>query len=103
MTTSKRSLRPKRPRNKVKSRHKITFELDTDLEVAVRGALGQTTKAIARRTKLTECMVQYRLSKARIKRADYRNATSPIALTVTSMMMSPLSKQFQRKLTPLFT
>lgn len=46
----------------------------SDFNVALYGALGLSTIAIALKTGLTPCQVVYRLNKAQIKRADYRNA-----------------------------
>lgn len=59
-----------------KSRHKITFLDDDDLFVAFLGEVGWHSRAIAERTNMTECQVNYRLHKANIKRKDYRNGES---------------------------
>lgn len=46
---------------------------ESDIQCAIMGALGMSTKAIIKRTHLTPCQVTYRLNKKGIKRADYRN------------------------------
>lgn len=85
-----------------KSRHSITFLDSVDLEVAVRGSLGQTTKAISAATQLTESQVQYRLTKATIKRADYRNGRSRESQLVFNTVRGKLTRQFRKALPPQF-
>lgn len=51
------------------------FARSDDFAVALHGAMGRSTTFIARLTGLTPCQVQYRLSRAQIRRADYRNGT----------------------------
>jgi hypothetical protein len=58
----------------------VDFELNEhDLECAILGEAGWHTRAIASATNLTESQVTYRLGRAGIKRADYRNGQSEMA------------------------
>lgn len=50
-----------------------------DLECAIMGEAGWHTRAIARETGLTESQVTYRLARASVKRANYRNGESEMA------------------------
>jgi len=58
---------------------RVTWSTDEELECAILGALGFSTKFIMERTGLTHCQVGYRLNKGSIKRADYRNGQSEMA------------------------
>lgn len=62
----------------------VDFETDCDLECAILGKAGWHSRAIARETGLTENQVTYRLGRAGIRRADYRNGTSEMAHFVLS-------------------
>lgn len=66
--------------------HTVVFKTGSDEDHAVRYAMcGQTTKAIAAKTGLTEAQVQYRLTKAKVKRTGkdgFRNGTNPFAVKV---------------------
>lgn len=61
---------------------RITFQNVNDLEVAILGSMGFSTAFIMERTGLTKYQVVYRLTKAEVKRADYRNGHSRIAKSV---------------------
>jgi len=63
---------------------RITWTHDDELQCAILGGQGFSTKMICARTGLTPCQVSYRLNKARIKRADYRNGNSDVASQVLS-------------------
>ena len=86
-----------------KGHHKITFAEDTDLEVAFLGSCGFHTKAIARRTKMSESMVQYRLSKAKIKRKDYRDCNTQMSKVVIETMRPKIAPDLQEDLLDMFT
>ncbi len=58
------------------------YQNQADIEAALLGSLGFSTSYIEARTRLTKCQVQYRLGKAHIKRADYRNGTNVLARKV---------------------
>lgn len=88
---------------KKKSRHHITFLDATDLEVAVRGALGQSTKAIQMKTRLTPCQITYRLAKAGIKRIDYRNGETQLSRQVYNEMGERIGDRLQATLSRQFT
>ena len=53
-----------------------------DQDVFIMGALGWATDKICKHTGYSKCQVTYRLGRAEVKRADYRNGESPISLTV---------------------
>lgn len=55
------------------------FANSEDMQAAILGALGMSTEYIAKKTKLTEGQVAYRLAKAKIRRADYRNGSGVLA------------------------
>jgi hypothetical protein len=60
--------------------HIVVFKNGSDEDIAARLALcGQSTRAIMEQTGLTESQVIYRLHKARVKRAEFRNGTSDFA------------------------
>lgn len=50
-----------------------------DFKCAMMGSLGFSTNLIMRHTELTPSQVGYRLRKAEIRRADYRNGESAVA------------------------
>lgn len=58
---------------------RVNWTSDEDLECAILGALGFSTKFIMERTGLTHCQVGYRLNKGSIKRKDYRDGSSAMA------------------------
>lgn len=66
---------------------------DVDLEVALLGEAGWHTKSIARKTRLTESQVLYRLGLAKIKRSDYRNGKSAVASLIVGIIRNPHSAQ----------
>ena len=68
------------------------FSYDEDFECAYLAALGRSNRCIIARTKLTPGKITYRLRKARIRRIDYRDGTSDIALIVERALRSPLNK-----------
>lgn len=55
-----------------------------DHEAALLGAMGMSTNFIQSRTNLSSGQVGYRLKKAGIARADFRNGSSPFARLVLS-------------------
>lgn len=61
---------------------RVTWSTDEELECAILASLGFSTRFIEARTGLTPCQVTYRLKKADIKRADYRNGESTMAQRV---------------------
>jgi hypothetical protein len=58
------------------------FTNDCDKQCALYGAMGLSTAFIMEKTGLSLCQVNYRLQKARIKRADYRNGGSVFVKSV---------------------
>jgi hypothetical protein len=58
---------------------RVTWTRSDELRCAMLAGMGFSTKLIVRETGLSPCQVTYRLNKARIKRADYRNGTSYLA------------------------
>lgn len=71
------------PTNNTKPRPVDFFRHDEDFECAYMGALGFSTRAILQIAKgLTSGQINYRLKKAQIRRMDYRNGVSHVALTV---------------------
>lgn len=68
------------------------FQYDEDFEVAYMGSLGFSTRAIIMRTKLSAGKVTYRLKKAHIKRMDYRNGDSDIAILVDHSLRGAIVK-----------
>jgi hypothetical protein len=52
---------------------------EDDFQVCLMGSLGMSTKAICESTGLSHCQVTYRLNKAQVSRAQYRNGTSAVA------------------------
>lgn len=61
---------------------RVTWTTDEELQCAILGALGFSTKFIAEQTGLSFCQISYRLNKGKIKRADYRNGESEMAQRV---------------------
>lgn len=61
---------------------RVHWTSDEDLQCAILAALGFSTQMIAERTGLTNSQITYRLKKAAIKRADYRNGESAMAQRV---------------------
>lgn len=61
---------------------RVQWTSEEDLQCAILASLGFSTKHIMNVTGLTQCQVTYRLNKAHIKRADYRNGTSDMAKRV---------------------
>lgn len=53
-----------------------------DFECVLLGSLGFSTRLIQNRTGLTPSQVAYRLRRAGVKRADYRNGESTLATSV---------------------
>lgn len=64
-----------------KAKHRrVDFIRDpVDFQCALLGALGLSTSYIGKETELTPCQITYRLHKANVKRADYRNGGSAFA------------------------
>lgn len=75
---------------------RIHWTSDEDLQCAILGGMGFSTKMIAERTGLSPCQISYRLNKASIKRRDYRDGTSDVADRMLSFI--PKSKQHTRDL-----
>lgn len=65
----------------------VDFDLNPDdLECALLGKAGWHTQAIAEATGLTQSQVTYRLGRAGVKRADYRNGQSEMAKFVLAQI-----------------
>lgn len=61
---------------------RVTWTSDEELQCAILGSMGFSTRFIQEKTGLTPCQVSYRLNKASIKRRDYRNGESAMAQRV---------------------
>ena len=68
------------------------FSYDEDFECAYLAAIGRSNRSIIARTKLTPGKITYRLRKAQIRRVDYRDGNSEIALMVERSLRGSLSK-----------
>ncbi len=69
---------------------KVTWTRSDELRCAMLAGMGFSTKLIVKETGLTPCQVTYRLNKARIKRADYRNGQSHVAqMTIRHAQTDP--------------
>lgn len=66
---------------------RVNWTSDEDLQCAILGALGFSTKYIGEQTGLTNCQITYRLGKGSIKRKDYRNGESDMAQRVIQRAM----------------
>jgi hypothetical protein len=67
-----------------------------DFKVCMMAGIGMSTKAICEATGLSHCQVTYRITRANIKRAAYRNGESPVAkamLRQTTEVAAPLIKK----------
>ena len=88
MTTNGRT-RPRR----------VDFLTDVDdFRVALLGALGKSTRFITTHTDLTPYQVNYRLTKAGIKRRDYRDGTSPYDRLIFAEVEDALTLRLRRVL-----
>lgn len=70
---------------------RVTWTSDDELRCAILAGMGFSTQFIMEETGLTQSQVTYRLNKAQIKRADYRNGGS--AMAERMMGYIPASKQ----------
>jgi hypothetical protein len=78
---------------------RVDFGLyDEDFECAYLGSIGRTTKSIMLRTRLGPGQVNYRLKKAAIRRMDFRNGTSDVAMIVERALRGPITKNLEKHL-----
>ena len=83
--------------------HTVVFKTGSDEDIAVRLALcGQSTQAIMEETGLTESQVIYRLHKARVTRALYRNGTGEFARRVLPVITKMAAVEVKEKIAPKF-
>jgi len=83
--------------------HTVVFRTGSDEDIAAQLALaGQSTKAIMLETGLTQCQVIYRLHKAGVKRADFRNGTSMVAQKTLPYIRRVAAQQVKEKIAPKF-
>lgn len=75
---------------------RVTWTSDDELRCAILAGMGFSTKFIMAETGLTQSQITYRLHKAAIKRADYRNGDSAMAERMLGYV--PASKQAIRGL-----
>lgn len=68
---------------------RVRWTRDDELRCALLASMGFSTRYIVAETGLTPCQVSYRLNKARIKRADYRNGESDMAQLILHRMALP--------------
>jgi len=78
---------------------RVTWTQDDELRCAILAGMGFSTKFIMAETGLTACQISYRLRKASIKRAEYRNGESAMAERMLGYV--PSSKQAIRGLMKL--
>jgi hypothetical protein len=71
---------------------------EDDFRAVLLGSLGFSTTCIADKTGLSHGQVLYRLGKAAVKRADYRNGDSPIAGVVLRGMEQEVSRRLRDSL-----
>lgn len=91
-----------KPESTPVNRHKIRFINPIEIECAIRAEMGFTTKSIAAVTGLSEGQTQYRISKAKIKRRDYRSGESYYAKMALKSMHPYLAKHVSRDIAPRF-
>jgi hypothetical protein len=83
--------------------HTVVFKQGSDEDFAARyGLMGQTTKAISRQTGLSESQVQYRLTKAGVKRSEFRNGTSKFAKRLLDAGLKMAGREVRNKIAPKF-
>lgn len=70
---------------------RVTWTSDDELRCAILAGMGFSTQFIMEETGLTQSQITYRLKKAAIKRADYRNGGSAMAERMLGYI--PSSKQ----------
>lgn len=74
---------------------------DSDYEAAFLGSLGFSTRCIMAKTKLRPGQITYRLKKAAIRRIDYRDGNSDMAVLVLRNMRPALEKEVMHYLREL--
>jgi len=77
---------------------RVNWASDEDLQCAILGAMGFSTRFIGEQTGLSPCQISYRLSKGRIKRADYRNGESEMAQRVMDQVAPKSGKVIRETL-----
>jgi hypothetical protein len=85
-----------------KKRRFRIFSQSADIEAAILGELGLSSAAIEQRTGLKPHCINYRLSKAGIKRSDFRNGESRIADQVIRTFSPALTRTFNETVVPRF-
>lgn len=74
------------------------FRYDEDRECAILGAMGFSTRFIIERTRLRSGQITYRLKKAQVRRLDYRDGHSDMALLVLRNLRGIGEKQLTQQL-----
>lgn len=74
------------------------FRETEDYECALLGAMGFSTRFILSRTSLRQGQVTYRLKKAHIRRADYRNGDNEMATLMLKNMRPTVEKHLTQYL-----
>jgi hypothetical protein len=83
--------------------HTVVFKTGSDEDIAVRLALcGQSTQAIMEETGLSESQVIYRLHKASVTRAAYRNGTGDFARRVLPVITKLAAVVVKENIAPKF-
>ncbi len=94
-----------------KTRHKVTFLADADVEAVVLAQLGGSTQLIQRRTGLRPHQIAYRLTKAKVAeglpkgtgfRGEWRNGTSLFYMRISKMFVPGMRKHASMTLPPKF-
>jgi hypothetical protein len=77
---------------------KVNILVGADFLCCALGQLGLSTETIAAQTGLSVHQVTYRLGVGHVKRADYRNGTSPIARRVMDFAKRQLEPAIEKQL-----
>lgn len=94
-----------------KSRHKIVFDRDTDIEAVVLAQLGYSTHLIKERTGLSDSQIVYRLGKAKRAeglpvgegfRTQWRAGTSTMARTILATYAPRMRREVRKTLPSKF-
>lgn len=101
--------KPSKAPDKWKTRHRITYELETDIVTVALASMGRSTKQIQRATGLSASQITYRLAKAKRGegmsegyRTAWRNGTSETARLIEETFLGSVKDHVADVLPPLF-
>lgn len=83
--------------------HTVVFTDGEDLECAILGLLGASTKGIIAATGLTLGQVKYRIKKADIQRREFRDGRTPFAKRIINLGRGDAHQVVQRTVVPKFS